>query len=87
MSEIGIDISKHMSKALDQYLDQRFDEVITVCDDANDACPVFPGAVRRRHWSVPDPSIVMGSSEDDMHAFRVARDDLRHRIERELLAN
>ena len=55
MEELGIDISSQESKTLERYLDQRFDAVITVCDQANDACPVFLGARKRLHWSFPDP--------------------------------
>jgi arsenate reductase (thioredoxin) len=87
MNEIDIDISKQTSKTLDQFLEECFDEVITVCDAANDACTVFPGAVSRRHWSIPDPSVEKGTSEERAHVFRAARDDLRDRIERELLAD
>src|SRR4051794_11118428 len=56
MNEIGINISTHESKTLDRFLGEQFDEVVTVCDDANQACPIFPGARRRRHWSIDDPS-------------------------------
>jgi arsenate reductase (thioredoxin) len=56
MAELGIDISHQQSKTLDRYLGEPFDDVITVCDTAAEACPVFPGAVRRRHWSFEDPS-------------------------------
>ena len=55
MEEIGVDISGQESKTLDRYLDQPFDYVITVCDDANEACPFFPGAQSRLHWSLEDP--------------------------------
>ena len=85
MAELGIDISAQQSKTLDRYLDQPFDEVITVCDDANEACPVFPDARNRRHWSIDDPSRVSGSEADRLSAFRQARDDLRRRIDTELL--
>ncbi len=85
MQELGIDISQQTSKTLDRYLHEPFDEVITVCDDANDACPVFPGAGHRRHWSIDDPSKVQGTEEERLAAFRTARDDVRRRIETELL--
>lgn len=81
MREIGIDISEQESKTLERFLGQEFDAVITVCDAANGACPVFPGARRRVHWSVRDPSTVEGTVEDRLAAFRRARDDLRARIE------
>lgn len=86
MQELGIDISQQTSKTLDQYLSEPFDEVITVCDQANDACPVFPGAHHRRHWSIDDPSSVQGTEQERRAAFRTARDEVRRRIETELLA-
>jgi arsenate reductase len=85
MRELGIDISAHESKTLDRYLGEPFDDVVTVCDDANDACPFFPGAQHRRHWSIDDPSRVEGSDDDGLAAFRSARDELRQRIETELI--
>ena len=85
MAELGIDISGQTSKTLDIYLNEPFDEVITVCDSANESCPVFPGARSRRHWSIDDPSGVKGSDEERLAAFRRARDDIRQRIETELL--
>jgi arsenate reductase len=85
MDEVGIDIRGQRSKSLDQFLGQHFNEVIAVCDDANAACPVFPGAGNRRHWSIPDPSAVEGSDEECLAAFRAARDELRARIKRDLL--
>lgn len=86
MRELGIDITGQSSKTLDQYLNAPLDEVITVCDQANDSCPVFPGQVQRRHWSIDDPSGVQGTDEERLNAFRAARDDVRQRIERELLS-
>ena len=85
MREIGIDISGHQSKTLERYVNEPFAEVITVCDDANDSCPVFPGAGNRRHWSIADPSAVEAGYEQRLAAFRSARDELRARIETELI--
>jgi arsenate reductase len=85
MHELGIDISGHESKTLERFLNEPFDEVITVCDDANEACPFFPGARHRRHWSLDDPSGVKGSDDERLAAFRQARDELQQRIENELL--
>jgi arsenate reductase (thioredoxin) len=85
MGELGIDISGQESKTLERYFNEPFDEVITVCDDANEACPFFPGARHRRHWSIDDPSQVKDSDKERLAAFRKARDELRQRIERELL--
>ena len=56
MAELGIDLRGQTSKTLTRYLGESFDAVITVCDDANESCPAFPGARARRHWSLPDPS-------------------------------
>jgi len=84
MGEIGIDISSQESKTLDRYLREPFDYVITVCDDANEACPFFPGATNRLHWSFEGPSRAEGSEEERLAVFRKVRDTLRGRIEREL---
>ena len=77
MNEIGVDISGHESKTLERYLGEPFDYVITVCDDANEACPFFPGAKSRLHWSLPDPSAAKGSEEERLAVFRSVRDQLR----------
>ena len=86
MQELGIDISGQESKTLDRFLDQPFDQVITVCDQANEACPVFFGARERLHWGFPDPSKATGSEDEQFAVFRAVRDAIRQRIERELLA-
>jgi arsenate reductase len=86
MAELGIDISHQQSKTLDRYLGEPFDDVITVCDTAAEACPVFPGAVRRRHWSFEDPSKASGSETEQIQVYRKVRDEIRSRIENELLA-
>jgi len=86
MAELGIDISEQQSKTLDRYLNDPFDEVITVCDTAAEACPVFPGARRRRHWSFEDPSKATGSETEQLAVYRRVRDEIRSRIEQELLA-
>ena len=85
MAELGIDISAQESKTLDRYLDQSFDAVITACDQANEACPVFFGARRRLHWSFPDPSKAQGTDEQQLGVYRQVRDAIRERIERELV--
>lgn len=79
MKELGIDISGHRSKSLDEFLDQPFDYVITVCDHANQRCPVFSGPATRLHWSVDDPVINAGEAEQ-LEAFRRAREDLHGRV-------
>ena len=86
MDELGIDISGQESKTLDRYLDEPFDTLITVCDQAAEACPVFPGAKERLHWSFPDPSRVTGSEEEQLAVYRQVRDAIRRRIEGELVA-
>jgi arsenate reductase (thioredoxin) len=85
MAELGIDISGQESKTLARYLDQTFDQVITVCDQANETCPVFFGARERLHWSLPDPSQAAGSEEEQLAVYRHVRDAIRARIEREVL--
>jgi arsenate reductase len=85
MAEAGIDISAHTSKALDAYLGQAFDRAITVCDDAREACPFFPGARTQLHWSFDDPSAATGSEEERLAVFRRVRDEIGARIRTELL--
>ena len=87
MAELGIDISQHQSKTLDLYLHEPFDMVITVCDTAAEACPVFPGAVHRRHWSFEDPSKATGSESEQLAEYRRVRDQIRSRIEQEFLTS
>jgi arsenate reductase len=85
MQELGIDISEQRSKSLDPYVKQEFDYVITVCDDANESCPIFPNATHRLHWSLPDPSKATGTEDEQLAVYRRVRDDLRLRIKSELL--
>ena len=80
MAEQGIDISGHRSKHVDEFKGQTFDYVITVCDNANETCPVFPGTTRRIHWSFPDPAAVDGGEADRLAAFRDVRDALADRF-------
>ena len=79
MNEIGLDISGHRSKSADEFLDVEFDYVITVCDHANQRCPVFSGPAKRLHWSIDDP-VISGSENEQLAAFRCARDELHQRI-------
>ena len=85
MREIGIDISEaagYRAKSLDEFTGQPpMDLVVTVCDDAAEECPYFPGARRQEHWGFPDPSAVTGSEEERLAAFRSARDAIAARIE------
>ena len=85
MQEIGIDIAGQSSKTLERYIDWPFDKVITVCDQANEAYPVFFGARERLHWSFPDPSKAMGTEDEQLAVYRAVRDAIRERIDRELL--
>ncbi len=85
MDEIGVDISSQESKTLERYLREPFDYVITVCDDANEACPFFPGASNRLHWSFEDPSRAGGSEEERLAVFRSVRDRIRDRVNTELV--
>jgi arsenate reductase (thioredoxin) len=85
MKEISVDISGQESKILDRYLREPFDHVITVCDGANEACPFFPGASSRLHWSFDDPSRAQGSEEERLTVFRSLRDRIRKRIEEDLV--
>lgn len=81
MAERGIDISHQRSKHLNEFLDQPFDVVLTVCDRAAETCPIFPGRAERLHWSIPDPAAVpAGSEEGALTAFREARDELEARL-------
>jgi arsenate reductase len=80
MNEIGIDISGHRSKSIDEFIGREFDCVITVCDNANQSCPVFPGKTLRLHWPFEDPAAVEGSEDQRKAAFRKVRDRLHSRI-------
>ncbi len=85
MAELGIDISGQESKTLDRYLGEPFDAVITVCNQANEACPVFLGATERLHWSFLDPSRATGTEEEQLAVYRGVRDAIRARIKRDLI--
>ena len=85
MEEVGIDISGQKSKTLERYLREPFDYVITVCDDANEACPFFPGTRERLHWSFEDPSKAEGTEEERLAVFRSVRDRIKDRMQEELL--
>ena len=81
MKEIGIDISRHFSKDVNRFVADNFDYVITVCDNANEHCPVFPGQAKRIHWSFADPAQVEGDEATKLSAFRTIRDQIKARIE------
>ena len=77
MKEIGIDISNHRSKHLKEFLNTQIETVITVCDNANENCPFFPGQVKRHHWSFEDPAKVTGSEAEKLAVFRRVRDQIK----------
>ena len=80
MQEIGMDISHHRSQHLDDFADQHFDYVITLCGDANEKCPVFLGGVRRLHMGFDDPPKAEGSEAEVMDVYRRVRDDIRQQL-------
>lgn len=77
MAELGIDLSTHSSKILDEFADQPFDYVITLCGDANEKCPLFFGGVKRLHMGFEDPSRLPGSEAEVLPAYRQVRDEIR----------
>jgi arsenate reductase len=81
MAEVGIDISRHRSKRVNEFLGERPDYVITVCDRAKEACPTFPEGAAVLHWSFDDPAEAQGSEDERMHVFRRVRDEIADRIE------
>ena len=81
MQELDIDINANTSKSLDQFRDEDFDLIVTVCDNAKESCPVFPGAKQTLHWPFDDPADATGTEEEQMVFFRRVRDEIKHRIE------
>lgn len=77
MAEIGLDISGHRSKHLDEFLAEKVETVITVCGKADQVCPMFPGQVNRHHWPFDDPAHATGTEEEQMAVFRRVRDEIR----------
>ena len=77
MREIGIDISHHRSRHLEEFLKSDVETVITVCGNADQVCPVFPGQVNRHHWPFDDPAHATGSEEEKLRVFRRVRDEIR----------
>jgi len=80
MKEIGIDISEQKSKHVNEFTNQTFDIIITVCDNAKEYCPVFPGNAKRLNWSFFDPAEALGSQEDILKAFKKVRDQISEKI-------
>ena len=81
MGEIGIDISQQTSKSLNQFLNEEFDYIITLCDEAALSCPAFPGQGKRLHWSVEDPAAASDTTEEKLLVFRRIRDAIQNKIE------
>ena len=81
MREAGIDISQHRSKHLNEFLDKKVETVITVCGNADQACPMFPGQVNRHHWPFDDPAKASGSEEEILEMFRRVRDEIKRTFE------
>ena len=81
MAEIGIDISSHNSKHLSEFLNQGVETVITVCGNADQACPLFPGQVNRHHWGFDDPAHATGTEDEQLQIFRCVRDEIRRVFE------
>jgi len=77
MRELGIDISGHRSKHVDEFADQPFDYILTVCDNAKESCPIYPGHTNRLHRSFDDPAAVQGSEPERLAVFRRVRDEIR----------
>jgi len=82
MRELDIDISQHRSNHVDEFIGQRFDYVLTVCDNAKESCPIFPGNVITIHQNFEDPAVLQGSEEERLAVFRRVRDELRHYLRR-----
>lgn len=80
MRDIDIDISHHRSKSVDEFAGQEFDYVITVCDNAKEQCPVFPGNTQRIHWSFDDPADAQGDEPAKLAVFRWVRDEILGRL-------
>lgn len=76
VAEVGLDLSEGRSKSLDEFLDQDVETVITVCGNADQACPIFPGQARRYHWPFDDPAHAEGSEEEQLAVFRRVRDEI-----------
>jgi arsenate reductase len=80
MKEVGIDIAHHRSKSMDEFANEKFDYVITLCDQANESCPVFFGGTKRLHMGFEDPAAAGGSEAEKLSAFRKVRDQIREKV-------
>jgi len=86
MRELGIDISTQRSKSVDEFSGERFDYVITVCDNAREQCPIFPGNVQRIHWSFDDPAAAPGDEAARLSVFRRVRDEIKEHLQTHILS-
>ncbi len=84
MNELGIDISNHRSKSVNEFTSELFEIIITVCDNAKESCPIFPGQAKRIHWSFIDPAEATGTEEEILSVFRQVRDEILGKIRTEL---
>jgi arsenate reductase len=80
MREAGIDISGQRSKSADEFLGQEFDHVVTVCDNAKQTCPTFPGEYKETHWDLEDPAVAKGTEEEKLAVFRKTRDIIERKV-------
>jgi arsenate reductase len=80
MKEDGVDISHHTSKDVNKFIEQQFDYIITVCDNAKERCPFFPGQAERIHWSFEDPAAAQGKDDEVLTVFRKVRDQIKDKI-------
>jgi len=87
MKEIGIDISRHRSKSVDEFANENFDYVLTVCDNAKESCPIYPGHANRLHHSFVDPAAIEGSESERLAAFRRVRDEIRRYLQTRFIQN
>jgi len=82
MGEMGIDITSHRSKSVEEFTGEEFDHIVTVCDNAKENCPVFPGKANRLHWRFDDPAAVEGDDRERLDSFRRVRDEIHDRLRR-----
>ena len=87
MQEVGVDVSHNRSKHVDEFVGQSFDLVVTVCHNAKEACPVFPGVKQTLHWPFDDPAHATGSNDDVRNEFRRVRNEISERIQAHLSAH
>jgi len=87
MAEISVDISKQRSKSVTEFLGQQFDYIITVCDNAKQTCPIFPGKYQKIHWNIEDPATFEGTQEEKLEKIRIVRDKIKIAVEQFIKEN